>query len=322
MHQFHKYIDLRQNKESPFSGISFWPTFTDIMTVILMIFMLAMVVTIIKNSNLLEQLSGVKSKVVVLEEKLKESQAEENELKMNIADLEEELRSKEMEIILLKDEKEVIKSTLEAKLALISALQSDIERMKREKEASEEKLKTLTAEMEKKIEEFNKKFKILTNLLSEKEKKIVVLSAKSKELELALARQRREYTLLEEEYNKLVGPARSPIGKDVVTVIYSKIGEAYRILFKDVNSNKTEALTLNQLHNRLRSLKEKLGDRLYVKIVIPENSGLTYNEAWNFTKDILTKYDYYYQNRKRIYPTLNPPQGSNESRIRPSEGLH
>jgi hypothetical protein len=32
-----------------------------------------------------------------------------------------------------------------------------------------------------------------------------------------------------------------------------------------------------------------------VKVIIPGDSGLSYNEAWNFTRDILSKYDYYYQ---------------------------
>jgi len=31
------------------------------------------------------------------------------------------------------------------------------------------------------------------------------------------------------------------------------------------------------------------------KSIIPEESGLTYNEAWGFMKKILEKYDYYYQ---------------------------
>jgi hypothetical protein len=32
-----------------------------------------------------------------------------------------------------------------------------------------------------------------------------------------------------------------------------------------------------------------------VKIIIPEDSGLSYNQAWVFTRDMLNKYDYYYQ---------------------------
>ena len=52
MHKFQNYIDLRQNIGHRDTETSMWPSFTDIMTVILMIFMLTMIVVIIKNSNL------------------------------------------------------------------------------------------------------------------------------------------------------------------------------------------------------------------------------------------------------------------------------
>ena len=41
--------------------------------------------------------------------------------------------------------------------------------------------------------------------------------------------------------------------------------------------------------------KREHGKNLYVKIIIPEDSGLTYNEAWEFMRSLLVKYDYYYQ---------------------------
>ena len=30
------------------------------------------------------------------------------------------------------------------------------------------------------------------------------------------------------------------------------------------------------------------------KVVIPDDSSLSYNEAWDFTKTVLTEFDYYY----------------------------
>jgi hypothetical protein len=43
---------------------------------------------------------------------------------------------------------------------------------------------------------------------------------------------------------------------------------------------------------------------LYVKIVIPDTSGLSYSEAWSFTNNILSRYDYYYQ------PNADAPAGA------------
>mgnify|MGYP006950044336 CR=1 FL=1 len=47
------FIDLRSGN---LSSESFWPSFTDIMTVIVMIFLLAMVVLLIKNMELVNEL--------------------------------------------------------------------------------------------------------------------------------------------------------------------------------------------------------------------------------------------------------------------------
>ena len=50
------FIDLRLNRHSIQAEESFWPSFTDIMTVIVMIFLIAMVVLLLRNMELLDQL--------------------------------------------------------------------------------------------------------------------------------------------------------------------------------------------------------------------------------------------------------------------------
>ena len=54
-------------------------------------------------------------------------------------------------------------------------------------------------------------------------------------------------------------------------------------------------LSLAEVEKRLTKLKQEKGNDLYVKIIIPTDSGLTYNEAWEFMRKLLAKYDYYYQ---------------------------
>ena len=54
-------------------------------------------------------------------------------------------------------------------------------------------------------------------------------------------------------------------------------------------------LSLAEVEARLDKLKREQGKNLYVKIIIPDDSGLTYNEAWDFMRKLLVKYDYYYQ---------------------------
>jgi hypothetical protein len=313
MHRFDPYIDFRRLRSRPSTDISLWPSFTDIMTVILMIFMLTMTMVIIKNADLARQLRFRESEQQKAAEALRESRQLQDELKITVTNLEEKLRAKEMEIILLGDEIKVLESSLEAKVALISALearqkglQEDVEQLesavaaaRAEKEALEEefteKMAAITEKTRQQIEEFNQKFAALMQQLSEQQQRVVILNTEKRDLELALAKQRRAFVVLEDKYNKLIGPARSPVGKMVAAVQYAKKDGRYRILFKDVGTDRFEEIDRPQLEERLGRLKVQFKDKLYVKVIIPENSGLSYNEAWNFTRDILSSYDYYYQ---------------------------
>ncbi len=320
MHHFHPYIDLRQNTEQAEVRESIWPSFTDIMAVVLMIFMFAMIVVILRSSDLADRLKKV-------QETLQKSQEERAVLETETTAVEEELRKKEMEIILLGEENRVTKSTLEGKLAIITALESDLdllrsrvntleedvaekesllalERKEREEEIAgvreryEQEQVKMTREMEEKIDEFNRKFAALSQIINEKEDLILVMRRKGQDIELALAKQRKDYTVLEEKYHKLIKPARSPVGKTVVSVNYSRVGERYRIFFKGVGAAEYQEIRREELHKRLGKLKEQLRAKLYVKIVIPEDSNLSYNEAWTFTQEILSRYDYYYSDLK------------------------
>lgn len=315
MHNFDNFIDLRLNRRRQNDDISLWPSFTDIMTVILMIFMLTMIVVIVKNANLAQELVARRTEEQNLQSMLAEIREDRDALKIVITNLEEKLRAQQMEIILLGDENKVVQSTLEAKVALISALQkqlseieADAEKLERrltaaeaEKEALtsryEEQMKTISAETERRIEEFNRKFAALMDRLGEKEDLIVALNTERKDLELTLAKQRKAYLVLEDKYQRLIRPARSPLGKEVVTVQYSRQDGQYRILYKEPQSDSFEPVGREELQTRLDRLKGRWQDKLYIKIVIPEQSGLSYNEAWNFTRDILSRYDYYYQER-------------------------
>ena len=342
MHLFESYSNLRVNARERNLETTLWPSFTDIMTVILMIFMLTMIVVIVKNSNLAQALLRSEDRAQKTESLLRQSQLSRQELKINLTKLEEKLREKEMQIILLSDETKMLQKSLESKSASVASLETEaadlkknvlvLEEMVKAKEeealnarqearsaketfdaqlaemtkaydakladlqaASEKKLAEASEENQRKIQEYNRKILSLLNQLDEKQAAIVTLSNEKQDLELSLAKQRQEYSTLEEKYIKLIRPARSPEGKKVVAVQYSRKEDEYLISFKDVDSDQFEPLSMDQLHQRLEDLKKRWGENLYVKIIIPEDSGLSYNEAWTFTKDILSRYDYYYQ---------------------------
>jgi len=104
-----------------------------------------------------------------------------------------------------------------------------------------------------------------------------------------------EYDEMNVEYKKLLRPARSSKGKHVVSVWLSKAGGRSTYRIRDGDSGSFTTVSLAQMKSQLESAKQKYGKQLYVKVIIPENSGLSYNEAWRFTNDMQRAYDYYYQ---------------------------
>ncbi len=104
-----------------------------------------------------------------------------------------------------------------------------------------------------------------------------------------------EYENLEDKYNKLIKPSRSAIGKYVVEVRYEKLDGEGLIQFRESDSGAYQSLSEKKLHTILANLKNQYKETLYVKIIIPDESGLSYSEAWSFMIGILEKYDYYYQ---------------------------
>ena len=56
MNQDGGFTDLRLNTGSHEVQEGFWPSFTDIMTVVVMIFLIAMVVLLVRNMELVSQL--------------------------------------------------------------------------------------------------------------------------------------------------------------------------------------------------------------------------------------------------------------------------
>lgn len=331
MHRFDTFTDLRVNAGDRQGEITLWPSFTDIMTVVLMIFMLTMVVVIIKNTTLAQALLRSEDQRRQIQGVLETGEKAQAEMKITMADLEEKLRQKQMTVLLREDEIKLLQQDVEGKTAqiaafenragelksIISALQAGADAARAEVAAFEKKTDELTrryeariAEIEaasesklaalsdsgaREIEEYNRKVLSLLSQLKEKEAVILTLGGEKQTLEMSLARQRQDFSTLEEKYIRLIRPARSPAGKKVVTVFYQRGNGLYRIGFKDVDTERVETLTTDQLHQQLGALRQKWQDQLYVKVVIPEDSGLTYNEAWAFTKDILSRYDYYYQ---------------------------
>ena len=106
----------------------------------------------------------------------------------------------------------------------------------------------------------------------------------------------KEYEEMGEKYAALSKPARSPLGKVVVAVRYRKTEGRPSFMLKLPDAPRFEPTGEEEMHGLLSLLKQEHGDKLFVRIVIPMDSNLTYQEGWEFSLDLLRRYDYYYQN--------------------------
>lgn len=271
---------------------SFWPSFTDVMMVITMIFLIVTVAVVLTNTRLLDDLrhsvkaeqSAQQSAQKAAEEALQASrqaqkaeQLAEFQLKAN-ASLEEQLEylqqrssSLEMELLRSRAAAEATASAASERDALLSRLEAQQSEYGNTLKLREQSIAMLQTE------------------LNSKNTEIAGLTSKADQSEKQLLSLQGEYSELDQKYQKLLKPARSSKGKQVVEVVYSKSG---------YNIRKPGEATLRNigraaLDAELSALKAQHGTELYVKVVIPDNSGLSYNEAWRFTSEMLAKYDYY-----------------------------
>ncbi len=289
------FVDLRS---SELSSENFWPSFTDIMTVVVMIFLLTSVVLMVRNWELIDQLRKSiiaeqhASEVIrstskeneTLEEQLAQAQSEISMLRMQLMHANEQhsqlvdtLNARDQQILIILTEKQQLESSLESARQNIVSLQKNSEKQDKE-------LSRLTIQ----LEETN-------NKLGNANKQLVILQQEKAMQTQQLTSLKDDYSSLKVKYDKLIRPARTAKGKYVVTVDYQHIKGKPLIRFKDASDKKYTTVSKKALHKKLAELKKSHPKKLYIKIVIPEKSGLTYNEAWSFMKDLLDKYDYYYQ---------------------------
>ncbi len=334
---------------------SFWPSFTDIMMVIVMTFLLVTVAVVMSNTRLLDEL---KSSLVAEEQA---SQLAEFTLREN-ATLEEQLeyfqqRASSLELELLRNraqdeetrnqlarsmaeqsrledlqlsqartikrreqELAVLQTTLQQQMRTTSQLQSSLNqaqqarasernrlqgelaqarealtleraRLQEELVSAEQNLLLETGRLQSELEAARNELAASQQENFNSEQSLATLREQTVTERLRLASLEGEYDELNKKYQKLLKPTRSTKGKTVVDVMYQKSG--YRI--RRPGAADYRNVNLAALDLELAALKAEHGNDLYVKIIIPEDSGLSYNQAWLFTRDMLNKYDYYYQ---------------------------
>lgn len=371
------FVDLRAHNlsQSSYNDDSVWPSFTDIMTVVVMIFLMALVVILLRNVELVQQLRAtmeaeraVAQQKETLASRIGKLERYISELRLNLMQTEEDKRQAAVTITAregtitalqadigalealrqrlidensklaeqrsqlgedLQSERDAKQALQAQQLALSSeldvarehseslatdniALWEQIDTLRREGETLRDEKRILEDDRSALLEETAKLVSETEILQDIQEQLQVDRSALVERLELSeqelskieqsyaargekLSTLDTEFSELKTKYDRLIRPARSADGRYVVEIRYVKRGDVFLLEVREPDNVEFRAVSRAELDRRLAVLQQRDPARLYTKIVIPEDSGLSYNEAWNFTFDILQRYDYYYR---------------------------
>jgi len=298
------FVDLRLNGEHS-GDESFWPSFTDIMMVIVLIFMLAMVTLLVKNMDLVHQLRSSLAAQQTATMQAHSATDINMQLNKRLQRLEEQAAMLQMRLMNLGEEHSRSLAQLKASeqentqlKASLSAITVARDTTLAEKSLLKKNQIELSAILQQREQELQQRQKEMTAQQQQYQLRLAEIASLKNNSNTQLDRLTKieaEYANLESKYNKLIRPARSSLGKYVVLVRYHKQAGHLIMEIKSLTAPAYTVVSDTQLHMQLSKLKEKYGKKLYVRIIFPDNSGLSYTQAWNITQSLLRMYDYYYQ---------------------------
>ncbi|MCY3768505.1 MAG: hypothetical protein OXG56_03925 [Gammaproteobacteria bacterium] len=249
------------------------------------------------------------SEIAVLEADQEASRAEVDDLHANVQALNRQIEALSRQLAALEiesgeqiasisEEKRSLSENLETVSGQLDGLRAQLARLQAENQALVREVGALQAgrtDAEQRYTVASEGIRELKELVRRQESENAELAARSASSHRQFESLQDEYDRLTEEYRRLIRAARSPAGKYVVEVQLEKspAGFVYRI--REPGDRDPAVVTKSRLEQKLQAIKAQKGASLYTKIVIPGDNQLTHNEAWQFTWEILRKYDYYYQ---------------------------
>ncbi len=328
MSDFPDLLDIDQDG----GGENFWPSLTDIMMVVVMIFLISTATLIIKNWALVQDLTATIEAERAARQKIQLTTAENMTLEERVAALEGMVSSLQLKEMKTREEKTALEARVDGLVSdlarsnrAVATLEAGLAEKRRELAEQQERLQRLDAELQaargevasqaqalettraqlaskeerlaEKREELEEANRVITSLRLKHEQQRSELESSRQSVALTeenLARLRKAFAELESKYNKLVRPARTTKGKVIVSARLQKIDGINHYAIRLPDAKRFEPVDEATLHERLAALKARHGDKLYVRIVFPDDNGLSYREAYAFTNELLSKYDYYH----------------------------
>lgn len=181
----------------------------------------------------------------------------------------------------------------------IETLQTVMRQLSDDLKARDNRLETLLSENERLVRSGSQGDVQVAQLRQAYQERLAELT----ELQSALAASsgeveqlQTELVELREENQLMLRPARSPVNRYVVEVFFSKSRDGDTIFeYRLPGQSAATEVSRTQLHAALNRLKTERSEGLYTKVIFPDENQLSFGEAWSFTQEIQSNYDYYSQ---------------------------
>lgn len=306
------FVDLRRSSGPESIHDSFWPSFTDVMMVVVMIFIMASLILVVKNWDLVAELRATIRAEREAQEFAQSTDATNKTLSERLAEAQHHLSELRMELMRVSEESLMKSRFIDERDKRLLAVNADVRKLTERLRVSEStvasvndelaRVRTELAQLEDmhsaqaaRVKSLREKYARLQGEHQSRLDELSELRQVRSQSEHLLTSLQGEYDALKVRYDKLVRPARTAQGKHVVDVLYEKTGDHYHIKYKDPGDQAYTDATRQVLDSHLAQLKADHPGKLYIKIIIPADSGLSYTEAWQFTASVLARYDYYHQ---------------------------
>jgi len=286
------FTDLRLNKQGGNGGEeSFWPSFTDIMTVIVMIFLIAMLVLLLNNMELVKRLQATLAAERAASEQVLTTSSQNRDLQAQLLQTQAQLDMLRMQLMSTGEERDNLSAQLMQSRADLEQSQAAVQQSANQLAQERAQRENLEARLAQAAQQ-------LAALGIERNKQQEQIRALEQDKQLTasrLASIQGDFATLKVKYDKLVQPARSATGKYVVSVrIMRQDGEIVRAVQSPEQKQFTR-LSEAEMYAMLDKLHAAHPTDMYVRIIFPDEPGLSYSEAWTMTEALLKKYDYYYR---------------------------
>jgi len=278
------FTDLRLNTRSGSNEESFWPSFTDIMTVVVIIFLIAMLVLLLNNMDLVQRLQSTLAAERAASEQVASTSSQNRDLQDQLLRTQTQVDMLRMQLMDMGEERDHL-------TAQLAQNQTNLEQSKAElaqERSSRNNLETQLAQASGQLVE-------LGNEHAQQQERIRILETERQQAGDQLAALQNNFATLKVKYDKLVQPARSAKGKYVVNVRIMRQGSEITRFVQSPEQHEFVAVSETGMYSTLDKLHAGHKDDMYVRIIFPDDSGLSYSEAWEMTEALLRKYDYYYR---------------------------